>query len=810
MPHAVGVFLAYVGTAIYTGLLAVGVGEVAALFILDVGVKLAGLALLGALAKSLIQIPDINETARANVVTTRGTLQHQRLIYGEMLVSGPLWYMNTAGTHNQSLYHAVVLAGHEIEDITDVWFDDEIIPNASIDWAGNGSVDSGWLAGDTSLQTTAYLDKFLGADDQAASADLVSAFTEITSQHQGRGIAWFLARTDFFEGQTDVWSKGAPQNYKALVKGKLVYNPNSDGSTAWGTGPHRVDSSPTWEYSNNPALCWADYMIDSALGFGESPTRIDYAYVASVAAICSGSVATPNSETTQRFACNGTLSTGTTHQGNLESILSSANMTMALVQGVWKLRGWEYETPALAFTDDDLRGDLKISLSTEETGRYNTVRGSFIDPERKWQASQFPAFTSSEYVARDGSETLFSDIQLPMTTDIFMSQRLAAGILEQSDLQRVVVYPSNFKTLPVEIGGTIMLSNAKLGWDEDTFRVTNYKINDMKGIDLVMHEDNVAAYTDVATDEYATSSGGVYTRNDPGVPAPSSLWTSPLINAVLLSWTPPPARLFETVQVHWSTNNSRDQAIQVAAIDGHEFLHRTERPQLGYYWSRAENYAGGLSDFFPNSDQTDVVGIASLINTQKDRSFALSDVWPTFWNNGESSNASDYITISSSGINNQQALTFVKTNSIGGTFQHIGIEERIKESIQSELCELNIVYKVESWFGGGFDANSAGIYARLEGYGTPAIFDSGGGGGGGAGKPTPNPSSYDNVSVHETVIRATTLDTTNQWATAQFSLPSSGILHAGGTECAIEIGLRYHAADAEFKILVNHIGLNWK
>ena len=124
-----------------------------------------------------------------------------------------------------------------------------------------------------------------------------------------------LFRLDFFEGQTDVFSKGAPRNYKGLVKGKLVYNPNSDDTQSWGTGPHRVNSSPTWEYSDNPALCWADYMIDAALAFGEDSSRINYGYVASAAAINDAIVYTPVG-TDRRFRCNGTLSTGNTHQVN--------------------------------------------------------------------------------------------------------------------------------------------------------------------------------------------------------------------------------------------------------------------------------------------------------------------------------------------------------------------------------------------------------------------------------------------------------------------------------------------------------------
>lgn len=621
MPQAIGIFLAYVGGAIVTGLTAVGFSLGSAMFILSTGVQLAGLSLLGALARKLFPIPDLHQTATANILTVRGTLEHQRLIYGEVMVSGPLQYMNAAGTHNQSLYHSVVVAGHEIEDMTDMRFDDQDILEADIDWAGVGDVTANWPRGNGSFPTTTYFQKKLGLDNQSASNFLAAgdglggAFTEIGSQHQGRNIAYFVARIDYFEGQTDVWSGGAPKNFRALVKGKKVYNPNSDSTQSWGTGPHRLATPATWEWSHNPALCWADYMIDAKLGFGEDSARVNYAYVASVAAICSGSVSTPNSDTTERFTCNGTLNTSTTHKGNLASILSAGNMTMALVQGVWKLRGWEFETPTLSFDDNDLRGDMQIKLSTEERQRYNTVRGSFVDRNREWTAQQFPSFAAAEYIARDNGEVLFKNIQLPMTTDVYMAQRLAAGVLEQSDLQTVVIYPSNFKTLPVEIGGTIMLSNEKMDWVDKDFRVTNYKLNDMAGIDLVLQEDNSASYTQVATDEYTVSSGGGYVTADPGVPAPTNFDISNGPEGIHLVWTPPPARLYEYVNIHRNFVNSFDNAVLEYKSTDDNYIDTPKTQGRYYYWLQAESFIGELSSRVPAGDGVEGVFVAETTLT---------------------------------------------------------------------------------------------------------------------------------------------------------------------------------------------------
>jgi hypothetical protein len=718
MPQALIIFVGEVAAFIVGGLTTFGLTEAAAIFVLDIGIKVAGLTLLGALAGKLVDIPDVAQTAVSNLVTVRGTLEHQRIIYGEVLTSGPLWYMNTAGTHGQSLYHAVMVAGHEIEDMTDMWLDEHVIPNDAIDWAGNGSVDSGDFRGNLAENTTVYFEKHLGGFNQDASSFLQTGFAEVTSQHQGRGIAYFVARTDYFENQTQVWSAGAPKNFRALVKGKKVYNPNSDDTQAWGTGPHRLTNSLTWEYSNNPALCWADYMIDSKLGLGEDSSRINYAYVASVAAVCSDHVWTPV-DSAARFTCNGILNAGTGHRGNLAAILSAGNMTMALVQGQWKLRGWEYETPTLQFTDDDLRGDIQISLSVEESKRYNTMRGTFVDKNRKWTAQQFPVFTSSEYVSRDNDETLFKDLQLPMTTDVYEAQRLAVGVLEQSDLQRTIIYPSNFKTLPVEIGGTIMLSNTKMGWDQDTFRVTNYALNDMAGIDLVLQEDNEAAYTDVGTAEYIVSSQGSYTRGDPGVPPPSSAWVSDSVNGILVDWLPPPARLYETVEV-WVSSGANEVSSAYKVFEGEqsEFLHKLDAPATQYYWLRSKNFAGDVSSYIPSSDSTDLIGFGAQFETLHDRTFDKSSGIEDFWTiQGIVDDGFSATLVQSVGIGDTQSARFINSFE---NHNVIYLKEKVNHQIITTSMSVRVHYRVECAHGFS-DQNSQGLFFYALGWSTDPL-----------------------------------------------------------------------------------------
>lgn len=109
--------------------------------------------------------------------------------------------------------------------------------------------------------------KHLGAAAQAADADLVAAFPGAwTTDHKLSGVAYIYARLSY---DADRWPTGIPV-IKAVVKGKLVYDPRST-TTAW---------------SDNPALCIRDYLLDTSLGLGADSTEIDDASFIAAANVC--------------------------------------------------------------------------------------------------------------------------------------------------------------------------------------------------------------------------------------------------------------------------------------------------------------------------------------------------------------------------------------------------------------------------------------------------------------------------------------------------------------------------------------------
>jgi len=173
-----------------------------------------------------VEMPKI-DTDRSRQATVKSTTEPYKIIYGQTLVSGPIAFVGTANTDNKDLYYAIALAGHEVNDITDMHFDDVVIPDSEIGGGSSsgGNVTGSGIFGPKNSKTIVKINKYLGTSTQAADSDLVAAFTGWTSAHQGKGIAYIVTKWTLDEDSQETWDKYTPQNIKALVQGKKLYDP---------------------------------------------------------------------------------------------------------------------------------------------------------------------------------------------------------------------------------------------------------------------------------------------------------------------------------------------------------------------------------------------------------------------------------------------------------------------------------------------------------------------------------------------------------------------------------------------------------
>ena len=143
---------------------------------------------------------------------------------------------------------------------------------------------------------------------------MVNAFTDYTSAHQGKGIAYIAMKWKLNDDSAEVWDKYAPTDIKAIVKGRKVYDPRLEHA-ADGTYGQDVTNASYIAYSTNPALCLADYLINDDFGMGIAVAKIDWEAIVTAADGCDVSVVIP-SGTQKRFTTNG-FYLGLIHTGQI-------------------------------------------------------------------------------------------------------------------------------------------------------------------------------------------------------------------------------------------------------------------------------------------------------------------------------------------------------------------------------------------------------------------------------------------------------------------------------------------------------------
>jgi len=619
MPQVIP-FLIKVGSAVASAAAAVGVpagavyavaGTQAALAVLGAAtVALAGAALNQAV-KGLM--PDLtipqSDTDRTRQQTVRGTIEPQKVVYGEALVSGPIFFVGVAGTDNKDLYHAVALAGHECESITDIFFDNTRIPNASISGNAVTAGDFGPTTEDPST-TICFVERKTGSSTQTSSTLLTTPFTAWTSSHRARGVAYMVTKWSLTDSSQEIWDRLTPRDLKALVKGKKdIYDPRLEVA-AGGSAGASPSNTAYQAWSENPALCVANYLTDAKFGLGVAASKIDWSAVTTAADICDATVAIPNSATQKRFTANGVLYATDSHRANINKLLSSMNGSLVYANGSYVIQAGAYAAPTESLTEDDLAGAISVKTSVERGSRFNTIRPVFIDPSQNHKSVEAPEVQLTAALSRDNSEVLRRDLQLAFTNNTFMAQRLAHKQIQLSDQQKVINFPANLKGLRIKVGDRVSVTVAELNYSAKVFRCAAFAFSDTDDgvVNLTLLEDDSGSYADPAANEYSTiSASGVVTAGFRGVPDPQNLTATSGLKHIELNWTNPSnPKLFETIAIYASADSSWNNGQLIGETRGTQFFHDAGNPvdplSIGdqrYYWIRAFAYAENKNSASP-------------------------------------------------------------------------------------------------------------------------------------------------------------------------------------------------------------------
>ena len=405
---------------------------------------------------------------RGYSVTASGSALDHQIIYGKMRVGGARLFDRTTGGDNKFLHRVLGFAGHEIEAFDTIYINDEA---ATIDGSGNVTSPSRY-SGHINIYT------HLGAADQQADSNLVSAVTDWTADHRLRGIAYLYCKFNF---DADVFPNGLPE-ITAVIKGKKVYDPRSS-ATAW---------------SDNPALCVRDYILSAGYGLGEAAANIDDVSVIAAANICDQ---TNTTASTTRYTTNGAFTTAIQPGEFLTNILTSMSGTLWYAQGKWRMKAGAFTASALSLDENDLRSGITVSTRHSRRDNFNEIKGTFKGDESNYQVTDFPPVTNSAFVTADNGQVTVADVELPFTDNSIEARRIARIMLESNRQQLTIRASFGMRALALQVGDTVAISNTRFGWSGKLFQIAEWKfgLGDELGfgVEMTLKETAASVYDEV-------------------------------------------------------------------------------------------------------------------------------------------------------------------------------------------------------------------------------------------------------------------------------------------------------------------------
>lgn len=513
------------------------------------------------------------------------TVAPRRIVYGENKISGlNVLPAIVTGSKGEYLHQVLALAGHEINAISTVYFNDQ-----SLTLDGSGNVTSGTYSGKASVR------RYTGTSNQTVDSILNSAIPEWDTDHRGRGVAYLALRYTFDQ---EVYRTGKP-DVTAIVQGKKCYDPRMD--TSPGANPTNAAYAA---YTKNPALCLADYLL-ATYGLNEDVSRVDWAAVVTAANICDEDVAIPGPATQNRYSCNVVLEATAEFESNIKTLTQAMMGACYYSGGKWRMYAGAWAASSFALNENDVIGEVVIQTaqSRKNEGYYNAVRGQFIDKDRNYQPVEFEPILNSTYEAEDG-ERIYTDVSFPTCDNQYEAQRNAIILSRQSRRQKTVSVVCSLAAYKIRPFQTGTVTIAEVGWTNQSVRCIGWKFRPEPAVELTLIEAESTDYSDPSTGTYITPAST--SVSDPATYAPGSpqsFTATQEIESILLSWQAPsnsvPGILYRVFQYTSSTPFSSATQIYEGA-DTQLRVPRTDTATR-YFWVQSYyGVTGGTSDPTPS------------------------------------------------------------------------------------------------------------------------------------------------------------------------------------------------------------------
>lgn len=447
------------------------------------------------------------------LVNSRDPTAAADFVYGEVRKGGVITYQSTSGGENRILHRIIVLAGHEVEEIGDVYLNDEVVTidnNGAVQesqWYLKNSPDGGALPPDAANTPAIYIYKHdgsqtLNTDTFANSSsktlqNTLHAETGLPATFVGKGIAYIYIRMNY---DASTFANGVPL-VTAKVKGKKVIRTING-----------VEQTPEW--SDNAAWCIRDFLASS---YGLNDSNIDYVSFEAAADVCAEHIA---GTTQDKYTINGIIKANESIGSALQQMATACGGVLFWGSGHWRLKVGDWIAPTTTLDERHFRGPIALSTKPSSREVSNKVRGTFIDSANDWISTDYPMQDGGgTFVTDDGGVERILDLKLPLTTNSAGAQLIAKQALFRQREQLSLDLDVSLEAMDVEVGDIINVNVPRYNWNDGSvttqlpteitksFEVMGWRLNPKNNgelvINLQLRETSEAAFGFTADDAKA-------------------------------------------------------------------------------------------------------------------------------------------------------------------------------------------------------------------------------------------------------------------------------------------------------------------
>lgn len=288
--------------------------------------------------------------------------------------------------------------------------------------------------------------------------------------------------------------------YLAYISTELTADENIQGSptiTSIVEGRYvKVWDGSTWasQYSNNPAWCILDFLMNKRYGLGIDEQYIDLDSFIDVAAACDQLVPDGQGGMEKRYQLDYVIDARKSSLDHLREMLATFGAYLLYSQGELRLKLDGPETPVQHFNMDNI---IANSFSYSKASRkeiYNRVRVQYIDPNEHWEKI-YAQYSLDSDIRKRGVVPL--EIPLLGITRFSQAGRMARFYQKKSWFCNTFCqFNVGIGALECEVGDVITVTHDVPGWVEKEFRILEIHEHENDEMTLICQEYNIAVYSD--------------------------------------------------------------------------------------------------------------------------------------------------------------------------------------------------------------------------------------------------------------------------------------------------------------------------